>query len=78
VSATALARGRSSAPGDGEYLQVSLCRRPTKSPHEAGNYVGAGAIQQAAQHIDCKWLSTSRVSVLPPKLPPKVCDARPF
>jgi len=78
VSATALARGRSSAPGDGEYLQVSLCRRPTKSPHEAGNYVGAGAIQQVAQRIDCKRVHWVDVSVLPPKLPPKVCDARPF
>ena len=38
----------------------------------------AGAIQQTAQRIDYKRGCASCVSMLPPKLPPKACDARPF
>ena len=51
-------------------------RRTRQSRHKGG--FGAGAIQQTAQGTDCKRARVPNISVLPPKLPPKVRDARLF
>ena len=42
MSATALARGRSSAPGDGEYLQVSLGGAQQKARTRRAIILGRG------------------------------------